>query len=116
MCIRDRSYSAGGANRSFSYDEAAGGVAKGRRTSICAYTGSSCTHAQSWVYDGRGRQTSTTQTVNGSALTMAMSYDSADRMLTQTYPGGEVVTTSYDVAGRALSLCTSCLLYTSRCV
>ena len=91
-----------------------------------------CIRDRDWFYDGRGRQTKIHQTTPTKQLIFKMSYDSADRMLTQTYPGGEVVTTSYDVAGRALSLCTSlggcyvdnstntsvytCLLYTSRCV
>ena len=60
---------------------------------------------QSFGYDERSRQTSLSQTVAGTTLTMGMGYDSADRLTTQTYPGGEVVTTTYDAAGRALSLC-----------
>ncbi len=34
-----------------------------------------------------------------------MSYDGADQLITQTHPSGEIVTASYDAAGRALSLC-----------
>ncbi len=103
--LTDTTFSTSDPARRFRYD--AGTNGKGHRTSTCVGTIGSCSIDQTWVYDGRGRQTNASQTIGSTTLTLGSEYDSADRLTMQTYSDGEAVTTSYDSAGRALSLCTS---------
>jgi RHS repeat-associated protein len=87
------------------YDQ--GTFGKGRRTGACVGAESACTVGQSWEYDARGRRTIAVQSAAGVTRTLSWSYDSADRVVTTNYAGQETVTTSYDAAGRAASLCSS---------
>src|SRR5262249_50233044 len=95
---------------SYSYDEATQLVSGqpryglGQRTSTTA--GGATTR---WAYDARGRTVREEHTVTGLPSTRAFgwTYDSADRVLTQIYPSGEVLTTSYDAAWHPASACTS---------
>lgn len=92
----------------FSYDDTTGGnLGKGHRTAMSNSAGGT-----TWVYDNRGRATSARVTANvpGGSVgpwTVATGYDSADRMKNLTYPTGEALTYTYDVAGRPTSLCSS---------
>jgi RHS repeat-associated protein len=76
------------------YDEAGYGYTKGRLTRT-EYTGGS----ESYKYDARGRKTEITQTIGGISKTKKLTYNSLDRVVTQIYPDGEVVTNSYDIGG-----------------
>ncbi|MAG35305.1 MAG: hypothetical protein CL878_03525 [Dehalococcoidia bacterium] len=87
--LADHGYDAGGA----------GANALGRRTSLTDASGST-----TWAYDNRGRVTSQTQTILGTAYTTGWSYDSLDRPVTLTYPDSEVVTTSYGAHGQPVSV------------
>ncbi|MCI0728561.1 MAG: hypothetical protein L0332_17830 [Chloroflexi bacterium] len=87
----------------FLYDENGHGAGEGRLTSVTDLSG-----AASYTYDLRGRLTQTTRTITWAGesrnYTLSATYDSADRLLAQTLPGGEVVTTGYDSAGRPTNL------------
>ena len=75
------------------YDEGgANAFANGRRTRLVDGSGST-----TWSYDGRGRVTSSTQSVSGApSYTTSWTYNSADLPVTMTYPSGEVVTFTYN--------------------
>ena len=83
----------------FYYDEDGHGSAKGRLTRVVHPDG-----AESYNYDARGRQTSITQTIGGHSRTQNMTYDSMDRVLTTTYPDGEVVQSVYNQSGNLNNL------------
>jgi RHS repeat-associated protein len=81
---------------------------RGRRTSTCVSDMVHCIVFQRWEYDARGRVTFAGQNVNGPFHHYRATYDSADRRLSTTYePTNEVVTQSYDAAGRGNGLCTT---------
>jgi RHS repeat-associated protein len=81
----------------YTYDSTSGGnVGVGRLTSE-TFAGGGLSGSQSYVYDARGRQTSTTLTVGSNPYPSSSTYDDANRVLTQTYPDGETVTNSYGV-------------------
>ena len=63
-------------------------------SSVYQYTG----------FDGLGRVTSGTQTANSQAYPFQVQYNLANGVKSLTYPSGRVVTTSYDGAGRELSV------------
>ncbi len=86
---------------SYSYDSVAGGnYGKGRRTGMADGSGSAA-----YTYDTRGRPITEQKTVTGdAAYTTQYTYDSADRLNTITYPGGEVVTQGYNGRGLPYSL------------
>jgi RHS repeat-associated protein len=84
----------GGGEVLYYYDEAGHGYAEGLLTRV-VYAGGS----ESYDYDERGRITSTTQTIDGMSRTISFIYDSMDRVATETYPDGEVVTHSYEQNG-----------------
>jgi RHS repeat-associated protein len=78
------------------YDEAGHGANTGRRTSMYDATGST-----SWTYDVQGRVTQETKVINGAgAFTTSYAYDAMDRVVTTTYPSGEVVTQTYNDAAQ----------------
>lgn len=52
-----------------------------------------------YQYDNRLRKTQEQRSVNGTTKTTQFSYDSADRMVTQTNPDGEVVTYAFNPQG-----------------
>lgn len=54
----------------------------------------------SWTYDSRLRKTSENLQVDGNSWSTLWSYDSMDRVVTQTYPNGERVTFNYDTQGK----------------
>jgi RHS repeat-associated protein len=83
----------------FYYDEDGHGFAKGRLTRVVYPDG-----AESFNYDARGRQISVTQTIDGHSRTQSMTYDSMDRVVTTTYPDGEVVQSGYNRGGNLNNL------------
>jgi RHS repeat-associated protein len=99
-----------GAYQTFSYDSTAGGnKGTGRLTSETFTGGPSNTLSGSYgyVYDARGQQTSATLTVGATSYPVQNTFDDAGNTLTQTYPTGEVVTTSYTAQGWLSSLATT---------
>jgi YD repeat-containing protein len=102
----------------YTYDQGTNGI--GRRSSMSDLSGST-----SWSYDVRGRTTQESKTITGSGTYVTQwAYNTADRMTSMTYPGGEQVNfvyfhqgalnsvvgtstyaqlTRYDVAGRMVS-------------
>ena len=80
--------SCSGTAAGFTYDQ--GTYGKGQRTGMSDASGST-----SWTYDARGRLTGETKVIGGSSFATGWSYNLADLPVTQTYPDGEVVTSSY---------------------
>jgi RHS repeat-associated protein len=83
---------------SFTFDEAGRGPSKGRLTTAVSASGVT-TRA---FYDVAGRRTRFEQVVDGVTHALSHSYDSAGRLVTATYPDGEVVTYGYGTSGLAL--------------
>jgi len=81
------------------YDQGTNGI--GRRSRMTDTTGLAW-----WGYDGRGRVASESRIVRPANYTYTTSfgYDAANRLITTTLPGNEVVTTTYDAAGQPFSL------------
>lgn len=94
--------SASGAYATFGYDSTTNGnVGIGRLTSE-AFTGgpnNALSGSDSYVYDGRGRQTSSTLTVGGASYTVQNYYDDAGNITQQTYPDGEAVKSAHTNQG-----------------
>ena len=80
-------------NVSFGYDAGANGV--GRLTSMVDESGST-----DFGYDIQGNLVSETRTVDGVAYVTAYTYDSANRVLTMTYPSGTIISYTRDGLGR----------------
>ncbi len=77
---------------SYGYDTGTNG--KGRRTVMTDTTGSA-----SWAYDARGRVLTDTKVISGTGtFNTYFQYDAMDRVITMTYPTGEVVTQTYNIA------------------
>lgn len=95
----------------YSYDEAFG-LGKGRRTSMRTTLGGVQQSYQKWVYDARGRPTSTTVSIAGHAdRTFGTEYNSADLVVWHLYPSNEYVAYGYDGAWRPDQLCgTTCYI------
>ena len=55
-------------------------------------------------YDKLGRVTSSYQQTDSQNYGFVYSYDLAGEMLTESYPGGRVITNAYDMAGRLISV------------
>ncbi len=56
--------------------------------------------SEAYVYDERGRVVSITMDVDGNVKTFSYTYNSADQLVNETYPTGEVLTYHYDSAGQ----------------
>ena len=93
------SHSGGQLLAKYYYDEAGYGASKGRRTRSVAYVNGAANNTTSASYDSRGRVTSTTLNLDGVNYTTGYSYDAADRVASLTYPGGEVVSHTYNPRG-----------------
>ncbi|TMC87239.1 MAG: hypothetical protein E6J12_13320 [Chloroflexi bacterium] len=79
----------------YSYDDVTNGnVGKGRLTGE-TFSGAGMTGGYVYVYDSRGRQTSSTLTINSTPYSVTTTYDDADAVLTQRYPDQETVTNTY---------------------
>ena len=86
-------------NVTYTYDAGANG--KGRRTGMSDLLSGNTT----WTYDERGRVTKEVKAINGGgSFTTQYTYDSMDRVVTTTYPDGEVVRSTYNAAGQPATL------------
>jgi RHS repeat-associated protein len=73
---------------------------RGRLTSVADPSGST-----EYVYDARGRIVEEKKTISGAgSAVMRYTYDVMDRVTTISYPDGEVVTNSYDIAGNLVKM------------
>ncbi len=87
---------------SYSYDSTANGnVGIGRLTSETFASGpnQAITGSYAYSYDGRGRTTSWTETINATTYPFLTGYNDADQPTTLTYPDGDLITTSYSQQG-----------------
>ncbi len=84
-------------NLSIAYDQ--GTHAKGKLTKISDASGST-----SFTYDAKGNIASKTQTINGTAFTTSYTYNEQDKLKTQTYPSGKVLTYDYNAQGELNSI------------
>jgi RHS repeat-associated protein len=94
---RNTSNTPTGAYDTYSYDSQAGGnFGVGRLTgeTFTAAPANTLSGSESFGYDARGRQTSSTLTVGSTSYPLHTAYDDAGNVLNQTYPTGEVVTNS----------------------
>ncbi len=89
-----------GTDVNYYYDETGYGKSKGQRTRMTDGSG----ETKYYYNDARGRLTKEEKYISGSTFVTQWSYDSLDRVVTMTYPDGEVVTTGYDARGRPYSL------------
>jgi YD repeat-containing protein len=92
---RNNTNSPTGAYDTYAYDSTINSnVGIGRLTSE-AFSGATLSGSYSYLYDARGQQTSVTLTVASTNYQLQSTYDDAGSVLTQIYPDGEIVTTSY---------------------
>ena len=85
----------------YEYDEATpnSDAPLGRVTSIKVggdVTGGNAWYRENFDYDIRGRTKNHQVSIDGEQKTMSYTYDLMDRVLTETYPDGEVVNSSYE--------------------
>ena len=85
----------------YTYDQNAGGYAKGRLTTLQDPTGST-----SYLYDHRGNRIAVNSTVQSHTYAMQYSYDLADNLIKTIYPSGRVVENQLDNLGRVSSTAT----------
>jgi YD repeat-containing protein len=80
---------------SYLYDQGSNGI--GRRSRMTDTTGYAA-----WAYDARGRVITATKQIVPSPVEYVtkFGYDDANRVITTSYPGGDVVTNTFDVAGQ----------------
>jgi RHS repeat-associated protein len=91
-----RLYNDGTPTVTYIYDATGINNSKGRLT-----TASSSVSASHYTgYDALGRVTYSSQVTDGQTYSMSYAYDLAGNLISQTYPSGRVVTTSYDGVGR----------------
>src|SRR5262249_22135361 len=94
--IMIKRYSDGTPTVTYTYDASAVPNAKGRLTSVSSVVSSH----QYDEYDVLGRVKRSTQVTDGQSYSMSYGYDLVGNLITQMYPTGRVVTTSYDTANR----------------
>jgi RHS repeat-associated protein len=107
---RNTTNSSTGAYVTYGYDDTTNGnLGIGRLTSETFSGGPNNVWSGSYHtnYDGRGQPTTTTETINGTTYATSATYDDVGRRLTQTYPDGEVVSTSYTAQGWLAGLTTA---------
>lgn len=99
---RSASNGPSGAYVTDSYDATAGGnLGTGHLTgeTFTGGPGGGLSGSYSDTYDARGQETARTLTVGAASYTLQTSYDDAGSVVAETYPTGEVVTTSYTSQG-----------------
>lgn len=79
----------------YSYDDSNIALSKGMLTKVS----SSVSETLYTGFDALGRITSNQQITDGQAYTMSYTYNFANALISQTYPSGRMVTTSYDTDG-----------------
>ena len=94
------SYSDGTAAITYRYDGSTVAYGVGQLAAVA--NGSSTTNYL--AYDARGNVATSNQQTQGQVYSFAYGYNLADQIVSETYPSGRVATTSYDAAGRPLSL------------
>jgi hypothetical protein len=107
---RNTSNSPTGASVTYSYDSTAGGNQGIGRLTGESFTGGpshSLSGSYADTYDGRGQTTASTLTVGSTSYPVSQTFDDAGSVLTQTYPTGETVTTSYTAQEWFAGLTTS---------
>jgi RHS repeat-associated protein len=78
---------------SYGYDQGTNAI--GKRVSMNDPSGGA-----SWTYDTRGRVVNDVKSINNAGtFTTSLGYDAMDRVLTTTYPTGEVITQTYNAMG-----------------
>lgn len=83
-------------NVTFAYDNVtAPNKGKGRLTQLTDQAGNS-----KFVYDVRGNLLSETRTIGTVAYVVRYTYDTADRLLTMTYPSGRIITYARNLQGK----------------
>ena len=87
---------------SYTYDTSALGV--GLPATVSASTGNIVTLNSFSSYDSFGRITGNSQVVNGMPYPFSYSYNFAGALVSETYPSGRTVTTSYDAANRPVQV------------
>ncbi len=92
---RNTTNSPTGAYVTYTYDSTANGNDGIGHLTGETFSNGTLSGSYSYVYDQRGQQISSTLTVGGTNYTVQTTYDDATNVLSQTYPTGEVVTTSY---------------------
>ena len=92
---RNTTNTATGAYVNRTYDSTASGNKGIGRLTGETFSGGTDAGSYSYNYDPRGQITNTTLTVNGVNYPTGVTYNDAGQPLTQTYPTGEVVSTSY---------------------
>ncbi len=105
---RNTTNSPSGAYVTYSYDSTANGNQGIGRLTGETFSGGPTgapSGLYSYLYDGRGQQVQATLTVGGS-YTAKGTYNDGGSLLTETYPDGEVVSTSYTEQGWLASLTT----------
>ena len=93
----------------YSYDSTANGnlgVGHLTREHFVGGPGNLLSGIYNYVYDARGQQTTFTVTIGQVNYTTQTTYNDAGQVLSQTYPDGELVTTSYTPEGWLLGLTT----------
>jgi RHS repeat-associated protein len=84
----------------YTYDSTAGGnMGKGRRTGMSVGTSG---NSASWAFDGRGRVSQVTRTVNGYIKLITYTYNPDSSVKSITYPSNKTVNYTYNPAGRAI--------------
>jgi YD repeat-containing protein len=83
----------------YTYDVGANGI--GRRSTM-----SNSVDQTNWVYDPRGRVLSEQKVISGTSTPFVTryDYDSADRIISMTYPSGEVVTNTFNSAMQPIQM------------
>jgi RHS repeat-associated protein len=90
-----------GADVYYTYDEAGYGESVGRRTGMSDGSGTTA-----YYYDDeRGRLSAESKTISAAGtFTTTFAYDAMDRVVSMTYPDGEVLTTTYNAQGLPATL------------
>jgi RHS repeat-associated protein len=91
-------------NVSYSYDSLAVLYSKGELTGVSVTSASFSSSYSYDEYDSMGRVKQSTQTTDGHAYTMKYGYDLAGHLKTEEYPSHRMITTSYDGAGRVITI------------
>ncbi len=105
---------ASGAFVQYTYDDPKVPYSKGRLTKVQDASGTA-----EFFYDNEGREIRSVKTVDGTPYTIERRYDALGRIVSVTYPDGEVVNTAYTKAGGIQSVTgkdkyVQSMLYTAR--
>jgi RHS repeat-associated protein len=88
----------------YSYDSPTVLYSKGELTGVSVTSVNFSSSYSYDEYDSMGRVKQSTQTTDGHAYTMKYGYDLAGHLKTEEYPSHRMITTSYDAAGRVITV------------